>query len=567
MCRLAVGDPFCYEGGYMSSYLKYIALLLICLGIVACRQENHKELVPGASGGASSTDELQAFGDVLVLSSIGDASNLIPMLASDSASHEVAGLIFNGLVKYDKDYRIVGDLARSWDIENGGRLLRFHLRNDVLWHDGEKFTANDVMFTYRLIIDPKTPTAYAEKYKLVRNARVMDEYTFEVEYENPLAPALISWGSLQVLPEHLLKGQDITKTPFARNPVGTGAFRFVSWQTGQKIALAANETYFDGMPFLTGINYRIIPDQNTEFLELKAGSIDMMGLTPLQYLRQTNTPDFKKMYAKYKYLSDGYTYLGFNLRRKPFDDILVRQAIAYAVDKDEIIKGVLQGLGEVATGPYKPGTVWYNAGVTRYPHDPDKARQLLMDAGYLDRNGDGIVEKEGRPLTLNIITNQGNPLREKTAQIIQQRLKAVGIDVKIRIIEWTVFLKQYVDKGNFDAVILGWNILQDPDLFNVWHSSQAAAGGLNFVGYADEEVDRLLEDGRQTYDNTRRKQCYVRIQEILAEQQPYVFLYVPYSLPAVSSRIKGIVPAPAGITYNLEKWYVPKGLQKYSALQ
>lgn len=567
MCRLAVGEPFCYEGRYMSSYLKYIALLLVCVGIVACQQENHKELVPGPSGTQASTVDQPAFGDVLVLSSIGDASNLIPMLASDSASHEVAGLIFNGLVKYDKDYNIVGDLARSWDIENDGRLLRFHLRNDVLWHDGEKFTARDVMFTYRLIIDPKTPTAYAEKYKLVKNARVIDEYTFEVEYEKPLAPALISWGSLQMLPEHLLGGQDISKTPFARNPVGTGAFRFVSWQTGQKIVLKANEKYFDGMPFLTGVTYRIIPDQNTEFLELKAGSIDMMGLTPLQYLRQTDTPDFKKMYTKYKYLSDGYTYLGFNLKKKPFDDILVRQAIAFAIDKDEIIKGVLQGLGEIATGPYKPGTMWYNARVRRYPHDPDKARALLMDAGYLDRDGDGIVERDGRPLVLNIITNQGNPLREKTAQIIQQRLKAVGIDVKIRIIEWTVFLKQYVDKGNFDAVILGWNILQDPDLFNVWHSSQAMAGGLNFVGYEDPEVDRLLVDGRQTYDNARRKQCYDRIQEILAEQQPYVFLYVPYSLPAVSSRIKGIVPAPAGITYNLEKWYVPKNLQKYSALQ
>jgi peptide/nickel transport system substrate-binding protein len=551
----------------MSSYLKYIALLLVCLGIVACQQENHKELVPEAPGTTAPADDQPSFGDVLVLSSIGDASNLIPMLASDSSSHAVAGFIFNGLVKYDKDYTIVGDLARSWDIENEGRLLRFHLRNDVLWHDGEKFTAHDVMFTYRLIVDPGTPTAYAEKYKLVKSARVMDEYTFEVEYEKPLAPALISWGALQVLPEHLLKGQDITKTPFARSPVGTGPFRFVGWKTGQKITLKANETFFDGMPYFMGINYRIIPDQNTEFLELKAGSIDMMDLTPLQFLRQTDTPEFKERYTKYRYLSDGYTYLGFNLKKKPFDDVLVRQAIACAVDKEEIIKGVLQGLAEVATGPYKPGTMWYDAKVRGYPHDPGKARQLLMDAGYLDRNGDGVVEKDGKPLVLNIITNQGNALREKTAQIIQQRLKAVGIEVKIRIIEWTVFLKQYVDKGNFDAVILGWNILQDPDLFNVWHSSQAVKGGLNFVGFKDEEVDRLLVDGRETYDNARRKQCYDRIQEILAEQQPYVFLYVPYSLPAVSSRIRGIVPAPAGITYNLEKWYVPKPMQKYTALQ
>lgn len=551
----------------MSCYSRYIALLLVCLAIVACQQENHKAVVQGASGKDIPADTTPAYGDVLTLSSIGDASNLIPMLSSDSSSHEVAGFIFNGLVKYDKDYNIVGDLARSWDIENDGKLLRFHLRNDVLWHDGQKFTAKDVMFTYKLIIDPNTPTAYAEKYKLVKRARIIDEYTFEVEYERPLAPALISWGSLQVLPEHILAGADITKTPFARSPVGTGPFSFVSWQTGQKITLKANEKYFDGIPFLTGINYRIIPDQNTEFLELKAGSIDMMGLTPLQYLRQTETAEFRKMYTKYKFLSDGYTYLGFNLRKKPYDDRLVRQAISYAIDRDEIIKGVLNGLGEPTTGPYKPGTRWFNTHVTRYAYDPAKARELLMKAGYLDRNGDGVVEKEGRDLAITILTNQGNPLREKTAQIIQQRLKAVGIVVKIRIIEWTVFLKEYVDKGNFDAVILGWNILQDPDLYNVWHSSQAVKKGLNFVGFKDAEVDRLLVDGRQTFDEAKRKQCYDRFQEILADQQPYIFLYVPYSLPAVSSRIKGIVPAPAGITYNIEKWFVPKTLQKYTALQ
>ncbi len=199
-------------------------MLLVCGIIVACQQENHKAVVLPPSGKAIPADITPAYGDVLVLSSIGDASTLIPMLASDGSSHEVAGFLFNGLVKYDKDYNIVGDLARSWDIENEGKLLRFHLRNDVLWHDGAKFTARDVMFTYNLIIDPKTPTAYAEKYKLVKKARILDEYTFEVEYEKPLAPALISWGSLQMLPEHILKGVDITKTPFARSPVGTGPF-------------------------------------------------------------------------------------------------------------------------------------------------------------------------------------------------------------------------------------------------------------------------------------------------------------------------------------------------------
>ncbi len=537
-----------------------LALVFFVTSIVACSRENNKEQIPSKNGASG---EKPVAGDVLVQSSIGDASNLVPMLATDASSHDVAGFIYNGLVKYDKDYNIVPDLAESWDIENDGKLLRFHLRKDVFWHDGEKFDANDVMFTYKLIIDPKTPTAYADKYKLVKQARLIDDYTIEFAYDKPLVPALISWGALQILPEHLLKGKDVSRSELTRKPVGTGPFKFKTWETGNRIVLQSFDRYFDGPPPLMSVLYRIIPDQNTEFMELKAGNIDFMGLTPLQYLRQTSAPDFNKMYNKYKYLADGYTFLGFNLTRPPFDDIRLRQAIAHAIDKKEIIKGVLMGLGEEAVGPYKPGTKWFNAGVKRYAYDPAKARALLKEAGYEDRNKDGFVEKDGRPLVFTIITNQGNPLREKTAQILQERLKAVGVQAKIRIMEWTVFLKEHVDKANFDAVILGWNILQDPDIFNVWHSSNAVPGGLNFVGYKSAEIDRLLVEGRQTFDEEERQKAYFRIQQVLAEDQPYVFLYVPYSLPAVSSRIHGIKEAPAGITYNLDKWFVPKDQQKY----
>ena len=507
-----------------------------------------------------------AYGDVFVDSSIGDAANLITMLATDGASHEVAGNIYNGLVKYDKDFNIVPDLAESWEIKNEGKTIIFHLRKDVLWHDGKPFTSKDVMFSYKIIIDPKTPTAYAEKYKEVKSARTVDDYTFEVNYEQPFAPGLISWGALQALPEHLLKGKDITTTPLSRAPVGTGPYKFKSWKTGDRIVLEAFDKYFEGRPYISGMVFRVIPDQATQFMELKAQNIDMMGLTPLQYIRQTDTPDFKKNYTKYQYLADGYTYLGFNQRRPPFNNKKVRQAIAYAIDKNEIIKGVLMGLGIESTGPYKPGTVWYNPKVKKYPYDPAKAIELLREAGYTDTNGDGIVEKNGKAFEISIITNQGNSLREKTAQIIQQRLGKIGIKVNIRIIEWTSFIKEFVDRYNFDAIILGFNILQDPDCQAVWHSSSAVPGNLNLASFKNVEVDRLIDEGRHTFDEKKRKVSYDRIQEILAEEQPFVFLYIPYSLPIVSSRIDGIVPAPAGINYNFTKWYVPKDMQKYQVV-
>jgi peptide/nickel transport system substrate-binding protein len=506
-----------------------------------------------------------SYGDVFVDSSIGDASNLITMLATDGASHEVAGNMYNGLVKYDKDFNIVPDLAESWEIKNQGRTILFHLRKNVLWHDGKPFTANDVMFSYKIIIDPKTPTAYAEKYKEVKFARIIDDYTFEVNYDQPFAPGLISW-SLEMLPEHLLKGRDIATTPLSRAPVGTGPYRFKSWKTGDRIVLEAFDKYYEGRPYISAMVFRVIPDQATQFMELKAQNIDMMGLTPLQYIRQTGTSDFKKNYTKYKYLADGYTYLGFNQRRPPFNDKRVRQAIAYAIDKNEIIKGVLMGLGMESTGPYKPGTVWYNAKVRKYPFDPAKSMQLLREAGYTDTNRDGIVDKNGKAFEITIITNQGNSLREKTAQIIQQRLGRIGIKVNIRIIEWTSFIKEFVDRYNFDAIILGFNILQDPDCQAVWHSSNAVPGNLNLASFKNAEVDLLIDAGRHTFDEKKRKVSYDRIQEILAEEQPFVFLYIPYSLPIVSSRIQGIVPAPAGISYNFTKWYVPKDMQRYQVV-
>jgi len=517
-----------------------------------------------------------AYGDTLVEGVIAEPSILIPMLAGDAASHAVADLIFNGLVKYDKDLTLIGDLAESWDISRDGLVITFHLRKGVRWTDGVEFTANDVMFGYKTIIDEKTPTPYAEDFKQVKKAEVLDKYTFRVIYEKPFAPALSSWGNLVVLPEHLLKGKDITKTDFGRHPIGMGPFKFVEWVPGQKVVLEANPDYFEGRPYLDRYIFRIIPDPATMFLELKAGTIDMMTLTPLQYVRQTSTEFFRKNFNKFRYPVFAYTYLGFNLcarRNKEgkcivphpwFSDKRVRQAIAYGIDKKEIVDGVLFGLGKPATGPYVPGTWPYNPHVKRYEYNPDKARKLLREAGFEDTDGDGVLEdKNGRPFEFTILTNMGNTSRLKTATIIQWRLAMIGIKVKIRTLEWSTFINEFIDKRRFEAVILGWSIGLDPDQYDIWHSSKTKEKEFNFISYSNPEVDRLLEIGRRTFDIEKRKKAYYRIQEILAEEVPYVFLYVPDALPIVHARFHGIEPAPIGITYNIHRWYVPKSLQRH----
>lgn len=528
---------------------------LICLLCAACSAGE------APTPRSSSSTAPPAYGDTLVEGTIGEASTLIPILASDSASHSVAGLVYNGLIKYDKNLTIVGDLAESYQVSPDGLTITFKLRKNVTWHDGKPFTSRDVLYTYRVIIDPKTPTAYSEDFKQVAAVTAPDASTVVVRYAKPYAPALASWG-VAILPSHLLEGQDITKSPLARKPVGTGPFRFKEWVAGQKVVLEANKNYFEGRPYLDRYVFRLIPDTSTMYMELKAGGVDQMGLTPVQFARQTDTPRFKATFNKYRYPSNGYLYLGYNLRHPLFKDVRIRRAMTAAINKDELIQGVLFGMGQKANGPMIPGRWAHNPNVKDIPFDPAYARQLLAEAGWKPGD-DGFLQKNGKPLRFTILTNQGNQQRLMTAQIIQQRLKQVGVDVRIRIVEWAAFLKEFIDKGNFEVVLLAWMTSQDPDMYDIWHSSKTKPGELNFIGYNNPEVDRLLEEGRSTFAIEKRKKAYYRIQDILAEEQPYTFLYVPDALPVVSSRIHGIEPAPAGIGHNLIKWYVPKQEQRY----
>ena len=555
-------------GRRKSRYAKWAILFGISLFLfsalvaVGCDKSGEKSIPPGGDQKISDSGQ-PAYGDLLIQGSIGDASNLIPMLASDSASHDISGLIFNGLVKYDQNLNLIGDLAESWKVSDDGLTITFKLRQGVKWQDGMEFTADDVLFGFRTITNPNTRTAYAGDFKEVKEAQVVDRYTFRVIYNRAFAPGLSSWGSLVVLPKHLLEGKDIHTTPYSRKPIGIGPYIFNEWKTGEKIVLQANPNYFEGRPYLDGFIYRIIPDPATMFLELKAGGLDYMGLTPLQYKRQTDTYKMQRDFRKYKFLAFAYTYLGYNLKDWKFQDRRVRQAITHAIDQEEIIEGVLLGLGLSATGPYKPDTQWYNPKVRKFPHDVEKARSLLAEAGWIDSGKEGLLKKDGKPFQFTILTNQGNELRAKCAEIIQRRLGAIGIRVKIRTVEWAAFINDFIDKKNFEAVILGWTLGQDPDIYDLWHSSKVGPKELNFISYQNKEVDAFLEKGRYTFDPQVRKACYNRIQEILAEDQPYTFLFVPYALPVISARFQGIEPAPAGIGYNMPKWYVPQSQQRY----
>jgi peptide/nickel transport system substrate-binding protein len=365
-----------------------------------------------------------------------------------------------------------------------------------------------------------------------------------------------------ILPKHALEGEDLLKTNLARNPLGCGPYLLEEWKPGASLTLSANPDYFRGKPHINKLIYRIIPDVTTMFLELKAGDLDVIngGMTPQQFLYQTDTQAFASQFNKYRDLARGYAYMGYNLKSGFFSDVRVRQAIAHAINKANLIKGSLLGLGEPVVGPYRPNHWAYNHSLKDYPYDPARALALLAEAGWT-QGPDGLLQKDGKPFVFTLLTNQGNESRIKTAVLIQSQLRKIGIGVKIRTVEWAAFLKQFVTPGYFDAIILGWTTTQDPDAYDVWHSSRI--GGLNFINFSDPEVDTLLEQARSTFDQSVRKALYDRFQEILHREQPYCFLYVPYAMSAVQKRFHGIDPAPAGIFYNTHEWWVPLQDQRY----
>jgi len=529
------------------------AFLLISFG---CRSNSAKETYSLAG-----IDATPAAGGTFIEASIADASMLNPVLATDSASNDINGLVYNGLVKYDKNIKLIGDLAESWEVSKDGKNITFHLRNGVKWHDGEPFTSQDALFTYQVLVASTTRTPYTADFQLVEKAEAPDPLTFKVRYKEPFSPALESWG-MGIIPKHIYEKGDVNSNPANRSPIGTGPYIFQKWLTDQKIVLTANPDYFEGRPHFDRFIYYIIPDQSVQFLELRQGSLSEMTLTPDQY---KGYPEFFEHYNKYRYPAFRYDYIGFNLKNELFQDRRVREAIAHAIDKKAIINGVYQGLGVPATGPFPPTSWAYNPDVKDFDYDTQKSLALLKDAGWEDSDGDGILEKANRKLEFTLITNNGNEVRSMIAQIVQNNLAKVGIKMDIRLLEWTVFIHQYIDARVFDATLLGWNLSRDPDAFTIWDSKQTGPNQYNFVSYSNPEVDKLLAEGRRTFGEEKRKPIYQKIHRLIAADIPYVFLAVPDSLPVVHKKILGVEVTPAGIGWNFIHWYIPKKWQnRYS---
>jgi ABC-type transport system substrate-binding protein len=350
---------------------------------------------------------------------------------------------------------------------------------------------------------------------------------------------------------------------FNRHPVGTGPFVFREWKSDQYIVLDRHEEYWEGAPNYRSYTYRIVPDLLTQEMEFYGGAIDNYGVQPHQVERLKDDP----AYQNFSGLSFGYTYIGYNMRRDLFKDKRVRKALGMAIDTDKVIRYVMYDQAERITGPFVKQTDYYDRGIQPLPYDPEGALKLLKEAGWV-RNSEGWLEKDGKRFAFTLITNGGNDIRKSILTIAQDSWKKIGIDVKTDIVEWSVFIGRHVNTGNFDALILGWSMGIDPDLYQIWHSSQSNQNQLNFVGFNNKEADDLIVKIRQEYDHDKQVQYSHQLHRIIADEQPYTFLYVgkwtavldrkiviKEVLPAGEEEIRKITPTRTGnYSFYFNKW-------------
>ncbi len=453
-------------------------------------------------------------------------------------------------------------------------VILFYLRDGVKFHDGETFDAQDVKFTYEAIMDPKNISPRVSDYEPVKSVEIIDPLTVRIVYKRLFSPAVGTWG-MGILPSHLLnetalkkeameRGLDPDKftmrqSRFNRKPVGCGAFKFREWKSDQYIILDRFDDYWEGPPNYRKYTFRIIPDQLTQEMEFYAGTVDSYAVKPHQVARLKNDPQ----YQSFSGLSFSYSYIGYNMRRDMFKDRRVRTALGMAIDMKKIIKYVLYDQGEGITGPFLKQTDFYNDSVKPLPYDPQRALSLLKEAGY-KMSPEGWLKKDGKALRFTLITNQGNDIRQAILSIVQDSWRKIGVDVRTDVLEWAVFIQERVNKLDFDALVLGWSMGIDPDLYQIWHSSQTGPNQLNFVNFQNEEADRLIVDIRQEYNHERQVELCRKLHKIIAFEQPYTFMFFGKWTAVLDKRIvirdadgtfRPIEPTKTGdYTFYFNKW-------------
>jgi ABC-type transport system substrate-binding protein len=467
------------------------------------------------------------------------------------------------------------DKALAWLEHNP--VLEFELRDGVRFHDGHAVDAGDVRFTYDAIMAGRNLSPRRADFEPILALEALSARHIRVTYKRLHSPALFTW-TMGILPEHLLnddaREQEMTRRDvtdglraafgmrdfaFNRAPIGNGPFRFKQWLGDELVELVANPDYWEGPGQLERYYFRVIPDLLTQELEFRSGALDTYAPQPHQVERYRQDERFLNFSTPQR----GYSYIAYNLRKAPFDDVRVRRALTHAIDVDMIMRYVLYGEGERVTGPYPPSAPWTDGSLKPPAFDLVQARELLAAAGYAPGE-DGWLYKEGKRLEFNLITNNGNPVRKAILTIVQDNWRRIGVKCNTQVFEWAVFLEDFVNPGTFDALVLGWRLGVDPDQYQLWHSSQTGFAQLNFTGLKEARIDALLERIRREYDQQSLRKLTAEFHREIAALAPYTFLFAPRATRVLDRKWRmrdarrGLVPVRPGsageLFYHMRLW-------------
>lgn len=544
---------------------QHVSLLALAL-LAACGGGDAKG--GPQKGGAAAANEpevpqAQRYGGTIVVGAIGDIPDLNPLTSSDNTGNQVQQFVlFMPLITYNEKFEPIPWLARSWEVNADTSALTFHLRNDVYWHDGPKTTAYDVKYSYDMARNPKTLFPNTAFWTHYGDATVVDSFTIRIAMR-PHADFMDPWRSFSPVPKHILEGtapSAMATHPFnTKNPVGNGPFKFVERVQGQRWVFAANENFpreLGGRPYADRLVYRSIPEPTTLMAELLRGNLDYYIAPTAEQAEQIEaSPEARTL----SFPDRQFLMIGWNEKRDMFKDVRVRRALTMALDREAIVRAVRRGYGQLGNSTIPP--FFWN-------HDPQAgadlkfdtagAKRLLAEAGWQDRNGDGMLENaQGRPFTFTMITNQGNREREDIGVIVQSQLRKVGIDARTQLMEWGSLLKriQDVDKRDYDAVIIAWVTefrIDDTDLF----SCDKLRDPYQWVSYCNPQTDRLLDTLPTLVDRQASLPVWREYQRHIASQQPYTILYFTRRLEGVHERLRNVNPDARGDWVNIRQWYI-----------
>lgn len=480
--------------------------------------------------------------DTLVIALESAPIHLDPRMGTDQASSRVFELILNGLVTKDPRGNLVPDLAESWETLDDGRRYRFHLRRGVVFHDGRPLTSRDVVWTFQSVLDGSVATPKKGAYSRLARVEAIDPLTVDFVLTEPFGALLVNLtSSLGIVPAGMLPEE------FGRNPIGTGPFRLVE-RRPEQVVLEPFAGYREGPPAIRRLTLREVPDATVRALELRKGSVQLVinGLPPDLVPRFRADPAYKVVEDP----GSNYVYLGLNLEDPALSDRRVRQAIALAIDRRQLVDHLWRGLGVITETIIPPGHWARNEGLEQRPHDPVTARALLDAAGYPDPDGEG----SGMRLALTYKTSTDETALLQ-AQIIQRMLAEVGIDIEIRSYEFATFYSD-IKKGSFQIFSLTWTGIADPDIYSlILHSDKIPPAGANRGRYRNPAFDRLVDEGARRIRPEERRPFYLAAQEILARDLPYISLLTKVNVAVLPSILEGYSNYPGGEFYSLKDVY------------